>query len=458
MKKNDLSALQENCFCFCDEEVSREAQFQVPIEVPEGFVVDPAEAVGAVTWSSDNLSCVSEPCLIWTGPAPEDISVNYAVRLQGSVTLLVSVSPVRNQYGQGDGSMSVIHTAYIDQVVYYTNQSDDCPDFSQITVKDILVVPPFYGSPLTVTGTIILAPEPEPRSYVFTANTGDSTVSVIDAALNTVVKTIPFSDVPTNVGVTFDKAYTYVLHGNTNLVSVIDHKTLTVTQTITVGGGPRKIQFDPSAGFAFVMAAGSIYMINMSLQSVVNVIPVPGASDFALDPNGQFVYTANTINWSVDKYDVNTGQLTDSIIDTFEFPSLIETPYEGNFAYVMNGELFPKGVTEISLSPLSKGGDFNRLFEILNAIVFSPDSTRAYLLEPYSDPFLTDNLSVVNTARQRIIANASIPGAIDLTVTPDNQYIYVAQPAANTVTVYRTSDYTAVAVIPVGAGPSAISL
>ncbi|MDR4399527.1 YncE family protein, partial [Bacillus atrophaeus] len=47
MKKNDLSALQENCFCFCDEEVSREAQFQVPIEVPEGFTIDSAEAAAA---------------------------------------------------------------------------------------------------------------------------------------------------------------------------------------------------------------------------------------------------------------------------------------------------------------------------------------------------------------------------------------------------------------------------
>ncbi len=52
MKKNDLSALQENCFCFCDEEDSREAPFQVPIEVPLGFTVDPAEAVGNVTWNT----------------------------------------------------------------------------------------------------------------------------------------------------------------------------------------------------------------------------------------------------------------------------------------------------------------------------------------------------------------------------------------------------------------------
>ncbi|MCY9410577.1 YncE family protein, partial [Bacillus inaquosorum] len=95
MKKNDLSDLQENCFCFCDEEISREAPFQVPIDIPEGFTIDSAEAAAAVTWSTDNLSCISEPCLIQTGPEREDIGVQYAVRLQGTVTLLVSVSPVR---------------------------------------------------------------------------------------------------------------------------------------------------------------------------------------------------------------------------------------------------------------------------------------------------------------------------------------------------------------------------
>ncbi|MBY4602776.1 MULTISPECIES: YncE family protein [Bacillus] len=458
MKKNDLSALQENCFCFCDKEISREAPFQVPIDIPEGFTVDSAEAAAAVTWSTDHLSCISEPCLIQTGPETEDIGVRYAVRVQGTVTLLVSVSPVRNQYGQGNGSVSVIHTEEIDQVVYYAAKFDRCPDFSQMTVEDLLIVPPFYGSPLTVTGTLVLPPSPDPQSYVFTANSGDSTVSVIDAAASIVVATIPFTSVPTDLGVTLDKAYTYVLHGNTNLVSVVDHQTLTVANTITVGTGPRKIQFDPAGELAYVMTAGSIYTIDLAIQAVSDVFSVPDAADFALDPNGQFVYTANTSSWSVDKFDVNTGQLVASIINTFEYPSLIQTPYAGNFAYVMNGELWPKGVTEISLSPLFRGEDFDRQFETLRTIVFSPDSTRAYFLEPYSVPFLIDNLYVVDTATQNIIANVSFPNAFDLTVTPDNQYIYAAQPNDNTVTVYRTSDYAAVTVIPVGTGPSAIAM
>ncbi|MCY9163278.1 YncE family protein [Bacillus atrophaeus] len=458
MKKNDLSALQENCFCFCDEEVSREAQFQVPIEVPEGFTIDSAEAAAAVTWSTDNLSCISEPCLIQTGPEPEDIGVQYAVRLQGTVTLLVSVSPVRNQCGQGDGAVSVIHNAEIDQVVYYSDNPDDCPDFSDITIENLVVVPPFYGSPLSVTGTIVLVPAPDQRSYVFTANTGDSTVSVIDTDVNTLVSTISLSDIPTDLSVTLDKAYTYVLHRNANLVSIINNETLTVTQTIPLAGAPRKIQFETGGGFAYILAGGSsIYEINISSQTITNTFTVsPAADDFALDPNGQFFYTTNSVSWVVNKYDINTGQLIDSL-SNFETPNLIETPLIGDFAYLENGELRPNGVSVIDLTTFSESSKINRLFDGLITIVFSADGTRAFFLEPYFEVF-PENLTVVDTAQHTFITTASLPGASDLTVTPDNQYIYVAQPAANTVTVYRTSDYTAVAVIPVGAGPSAISI
>lgn len=47
------------------------------------------------------------------------------------------------------------------------------------------------------------------------------------------------------------------------------------------------------------------------------------------------------------------------------------------------------------------------------------DSTRAYFPESYSEPFLINNVYVVNTAAQRIIANVSLPNVYGLTVTPD---------------------------------------
>ncbi|WP_039075168.1 YncE family protein [Bacillus sp. MSP13] len=459
MRKNKLSfqeragSLQEECLCFC-EEASREAMFQAPIELPEGFVIDPAEAVTNVTWNADSLSCVSERCFIETGPEPYEIAVQFAVRLQGTVTLLVSVSPVRNQYGQGNGAVSVIHSAEIDQVVYYSDEPDDCPDFSDIRIEKLVVVPPFYGSPLSVMGTIVLVPEPDQRSYVFTANSGDSTVSVIDAEVNTLVSNISLSDIPTDLGVTLDKAYTYVLHGNANLVSIINNETLTVTQTTPLAGAPRKIQFETGGEFAYILAGGSsIYEINISSQTITNTFTVsPAADDFALDPNGQFFYTTNSGIWVVNKYDINTGQLIDRL-SNLETPNVIETPLIGDFAYLENGELRPNVVSVIDLTTFSKSSQINRLFDGLITIVFSDDGTRAFFLEPFPE-----NLTVVDTAQHTMITTASLPGASDIAVTPDNQYIYAAQPDDNTVTVYRTSDYTAVSVIPVGTGPAAIAM
>ncbi|MFP7231318.1 YncE family protein [Bacillus subtilis] len=461
MRKSKLSfkekagAAQEECLCFCEEEASRDAMFQAPIELPEGFVVDPAEAVANVTWNADSLSCVSERCLIETGPEPDEIGVQFAVRLQGTVTLLVSVSPVRNQYGQGEGAVSVIHNAEIDQVVYYSDEPNDCPNISDITIENLVVVPPFYGSPLSVTGTIVLV---EQRSYVFTANTGDSTVSVIDAEVNTLVSNISLSDVPTDLGVTLDKAYTYVLHRNANLVSIINNETLTVTQTIPLAEAPRKIQFESGGEFAYILAGGgSIYEINTSSQTITNTFTVsPAADDFALDPNGQFFYTTNSVFWVVNKYDLNTGQLIESL-SNFETPNLIVTPIIGDFAYLENGELRPNVVSVIDLATFSEFSQVNRLFDGLITIVFSADGTLGFFLEPYYDSF-PENLTVVDTTLHNFITTASLPGASDLAVTPDNQYIYAAQPNDNTVTVYRTSDYKAVTVIPVGAGPSAIAM
>ncbi|MEC2087077.1 YncE family protein, partial [Bacillus inaquosorum] len=317
-----------------------------------------------------------------------------------------------------------------------------------------VVVPPFYGSPLSVTGTIVLVPAPDQRSYVFTANTGESTVSVIDADVNTLVSTISLSDIPTDLGVTLDKAYTYVLHRNANLVSIINNETLTVTQTIPLAGAPRKIQFKTGGEFAYILAGGSsIYEINISSQTITNTFTVsPAADDFALDPNGQFFYTTNSVFWVVNKYDLNTGQLIESL-SNFETPNLIVTPIIGDFAYLENGELSPNAVSVIDLTTFSESSQINRLFDGLITIVFSADGTRAFFLEAF-----LENLTVVDTAQHTFITTASLPGASDIAVTPDNQYIYAAQPNDNTVTVYRTSDYTAVTVIPVGDGPSVIAI
>ncbi|MFH0346337.1 YncE family protein [Bacillus vallismortis] len=453
MRKNKLSfkekagAAQEECLCFCEGETSREAMFQAPIELPEGFIVDPAETVANVTWNADSLSCVSERCFIETGPEPDEIAVQFAVRLQGTVTLLVSVSPVRNQYGQGDGAVSVIHNAEINQIVFYSDEPEDCPDFSDITIENLVVVPPFYGSPLSVTGTIVLVPESEPEPvYAFTANPSDQSVSVIDTNTHTVVTTIALPYRPTGIEITPDKSSVFVLHPNNNVISVVDYDTLTVTASILLDQPPRSIRFIPNHEFAYVFAGTVIYVIGIDTLAVDRSIPVEGY-DVAIDPNGLFAYVLNF--GIVQKVDLSTGE----VIGTIErelIVSSIETDSPERYAYVLEQEFLFNYLTVIDLNS----------FTLSNTQELEPDGQYVMFTsgsEVYLHDSFTGNLYSVSPNGAGVIGNVP-QSARDYAFTPNGEFLYATHVLEQSITVYNTDDYSVETVISLGVSPGAIAI
>ncbi|MGO0715298.1 YncE family protein [Bacillus subtilis] len=450
MRKNKLSfkvkagAEQEECLCFCEEEASREAMFQAPIELPEGFVVDPAEAVANVTWNADSLSCVSDRCLIQTGPEPDEVGVQFAVRLQGTVTLLVSVSPVRNQYGQGDGAVSVIHNAEIDQVVYYSDEPDDCPDISNITIENLVVVPPFYGSPLSVTGTIVLVPEPEPV-YAFTANPDAQSVSVIDTNTHAVFTTIALPFEPTGIEMTPDKNSVFVLHFNNNMISVIDYDTLTVTTSILLDQPPETIKFVPEHDFAYVLAGTAIYVIGIDTLTVERSIPVEGF-DIAIDPNGLFAYVLNF--GLVQKVDLSTGEVLGTI-ERELIVSSIETDSTERYTYVLEQEFLFNYLTVIV-----------NTFTIRDTQELEPDGLYVMFTsgsEVYLHDSFTGNLYSVSPNGAGVIGNLP-QSATDYAFTPNGDFLYATRFIEQSIIVYNTDDYSEETVISLGVSPGAIAI
>ncbi|MDP0483581.1 YncE family protein [Bacillus subtilis] len=451
MRKNKLSfkekagAEQEECLCFCEGEASREAMFQAPIELPEGFVVDPAEAVANVTWNADSLSCVSDRCLIQTGPEPDEVGVQFAVRLQGTVTLLVSVSPVRNQYGQGDGAVSVIHNAEIDQVVYYSDEPDDCPDISDITIENLVVVPPFYGSPLSVTGTIVLVPEPEPV-YAFTANSNDQSVSVIDTNTHSVVTTIALPYNPAGIEITPDKSAVFVSHPNNNVISVIDYDTLTVTASILLDQPPRLIRFIPNHEFAYVFTGTAVSVIGIDTLTVDRSIPVEGY-DVAIDPNGLFAYVLNF--GIVQKVDLTTGEVTGTI-ERELIVSTIETNWPERYAYVLEQEFFFNYLTVIDLNTFTISSTQELEYEGEYRMFTS--GTGVYLHDGF-----TGNLYSVSPNGAGVIGNVP-QSARDFAFTPNGEFLYATHVLEQSITVYNTDDYSVETVISLGVSPGAIAI
>ncbi|PRP55396.1 YncE family protein [Bacillus halotolerans] len=452
MRKNKLSFKEkaeaaQDCLCFCEEETSREAMFQAPIELPEGFVVDPAEAVANVTWNADSLSCVSERCLIETGPEPDEIGVQFAVRLQGTVTLLVSVSPVRNQYGQGEGAVSVIHNTEIDQVVYYSDEPDDCPDVSDITIENLVVVPPFYGSPLSVTGTIVLAPEPEPEPvYAFTANPDDQSVSVVDTNTHTVVTTISLPYQPTRVEKTPDNTSVFVLHYYDRVISVINQDTLSVTASILLDQPPESISFIPGHEFFYVVAGGAIDVIGIDTLTVERSIPFEGF-DVAIDPNGLFAYLLGF--GSVQRLDLNTGEVT-GIIERDLIVNALETGWPERYLYVLEQEFFFNYLTVIDLNTFTISSTQELEYE--GEYRMFKSGSGVYLFDGF-----THNLYSVSPSGAGVIGNLP-QSARDFAFTPNGEFLYATNFIEQSITVYNTDDYSVETVILLGVSPSDIAI
>ena len=93
------------------------------------------------------------------------------------------------------------------------------------------------------------------NGYIYVADTGSNTVSVIDGANNTVIATIPVGRGPSGVVYDPSNGYIYVTNYFSDSVSVINGKT--VIATIPVGSRPAGVVYDPSNGYIYVANAVS---------------------------------------------------------------------------------------------------------------------------------------------------------------------------------------------------------
>ena len=83
---------------------------------------------------------------------------------------------------------------------------------------------------------------------IYVANSGSSTVSVIDPATNTVTATVTVGAGPDAVAVNPVTEQVYVANGGGTTVSVIDGATNAVTATVTVGTQPEAVAVNPVTG------------------------------------------------------------------------------------------------------------------------------------------------------------------------------------------------------------------
>lgn len=214
-------------------------------------------------------------------------------------------------------------------------------------------------------------------SRVYLTNFNSGYITVFDTATNTIITDIFLGQALGNVSVTPDGSTLYVGDFSSGSVTIIDAATNTILNTLFVGFFPGLISFTPDGTKAFVPVAvdHTVVVIDVSSQMIVNTIPLPVAGQpygSSILPNGTTLYVVNISDDTVSVIDVASETLTTMISlgagsGTFWIAS---TP-DSKKAFVINeinDQVYP-----IETTTNTVGTPFSGIGGNLQDLVISPD-------------------------------------------------------------------------------------
>ncbi len=290
----------------------------------------------------------------------------------------------------------------------------------------------------TVIGTVNVGSEPfgvvvSPNNqFVYAANYGGASVSVIDAATNTVQTTISVDRNPAELAISSDGSKLYVTNekapgtvtvvdlanGNSthtitglgtnaygvaltpdgkqlwvansggNTVNVIDTSNHSVVSSIVVGTRPAFIAFTPDGEKAYVTCNHRVFVINAARRTVKTSIQVGNLPlGIAITPTGTTAYIVDFHTFT----DSGTALVIDTATDT-----LIKTIKLGSSAHGERPALLPNGrylyypeseVGGVALISTTRNSVVNDGFACAQPgdIAISPDGTHAYVTDAIDD-------------------------------------------------------------------------
>lgn len=237
-------------------------------------------------------------------------------------------------------------------------------------------------------------------STLYFADTGDSSIAVIDAAAlnpknyNPAETDIRTGTFPEDLAVTPDGTQLWVANtgpqtqpGSPTSVSVIDTATKKVTATIPTKGSPTQVAFSPDGSEAYVVTA-----------------------------DGLFTFSTKTLT--------KTG-----------FTSGLGEPR--SVAVAPDGTLYVTDTDGNSVKVLTPGGRVTATISVGELpwdVVVSADGKTAYVANPDSD-----TVSVISTATGAVTATVPVTGDPDtLGLTPDGSQLWIGQRSLAYVTLLDT--------------------
>jgi YVTN family beta-propeller protein len=288
----------------------------------------------------------------------------------------------------------------------------------------------------------------------YVANSGDGTVSVVDAKTNAVVGAVAVGGAPVDVAITPDGTRAYVANKGSNTVNVIDTATNAVVANVVVGKEPVGIAVAPNGAFAYVSNFGdeSVSLISTSSNSVpIGPILVGKEPEgVAISPDGSSAFVARH-SGGVAVISTATNQVVGEVPDPFG-PSRIALGPRGGRGFVTDVE--SSTVTAFNPATASVIGAPIPIGTPPAGIAIDPAGKVAYVASPSVGSVTPIDTSTVSPLNPPV---GGFPGATGIAILPDGLHGYVTNGAGATVTVLDTSSTVASGTIGVGSKPTGVA-
>lgn len=270
-------------------------------------------------------------------------------------------------------------------------------------------------SGLTLAATLTAGANPEgvavdASGNVYVANRGSSNLTLLAAATNKVIGSIPVGWSPSAVA--YDPLATAFVVANqvTDTLSVVSTSTGRSVGTVPVGSGPGALLYDGVDHLLFVANTRSDNLTVLNPTTFAPVASLPVGSDpvaLAYDTANARLYVANSLSGNLSIIDPATPSVVGSLATGGSPGALLADP--------LNGLLYAVGVS-------------------------------------------AQNLTAYNVTSGKVagtVAVGSFPSGIAM--DPSTGFLYVANYASNSVTVVNGTDNTVVSSFSAGSEPAAIA-
>ena len=288
----------------------------------------------------------------------------------------------------------------------------------------------------------------EKTKKVYVVNRDSNTLSIIDGYGNTnnVLCTIPVGKAPIDIAVDNiaiynnpenNRSYIYVANAGSETVSMIDGKTNNVIRTIPLEVSPRSISIDRQSDMLYINSldlsfGGILEVRNNFVPDYPKYVQVGNdPQHLAINPTTNKIYVANTGSDSVSVIDGKTKNVTSVIEVKGKQPIGIAVNPTTNKIYVAN-----TGSDSVSVIK-DDGSNLHNITNLKvgikpNAIAVNPTTNKIYVANTGSDSVSVIKDDGSNIAIRNVLVGKNLS---NLVINPTTNKIYVANTNANSVTV-----------------------